>query len=178
MPESTRTRIPRAVDNFRSAEDWRFQVAGELRVQRPWRTSSPAMPALGFGIVGNPMRNYRTTSYGPFAQDDWRIKPKMTLNLGLRWEYTNPVSEANNLLADFVPGSPTGMVQVGQGISSPYNRAEDQLCTALRCGLGHFRKRNDRNSGRGRPVLRYARRLAYFLTRRPIFENVTHARYR
>jgi Carboxypeptidase regulatory-like domain/TonB dependent receptor len=81
-------------------------------------------PAFAFAIVGNPVRYYRTTSDGAFVQDDWRIKPKVTVNVGLRWEYTNPISEKNDLLAAFVPGSPTGMVQVGQGISSPYNRSK------------------------------------------------------
>jgi len=79
-------------------------------------------PAVGFLGVGNAVRHYRDTSYAGFGEDDWRIKPKITLNLGLRWEYTGPVGEANNLMANFIPGSPTGMVQVGKGISSSYNR--------------------------------------------------------
>ena len=110
-------------------------------------------PAHGFGIVGNPIRNYRTTSYGLFAQDDWRITPKMTLNLGLRWEYTNPISEANNLLAEFVPGSPTGMEQVGQGISSAYTRQKTNF--APRFGVAYDL------SGNGTTVIRAGGGLFY-----------------
>jgi hypothetical protein len=33
---------------------------------------------------------------GVFIQDDWRITPRLTVNIGLRWEYESPMSERYN----------------------------------------------------------------------------------
>lgn len=35
-------------------------------------------------------------TWGFFGQDDWRISPKLTLNLGLRWEFETPLTERQN----------------------------------------------------------------------------------
>ncbi len=36
-----------------------------------------------------------------FVQDDWRLSPKLTANLGLRWTFNNPSTEKNNQGAIF-----------------------------------------------------------------------------
>ncbi len=41
-----------------------------------------------------------------YFQDDWKITPKLTLNLGLRWDYFSPISETNGGQANFVQDSP------------------------------------------------------------------------
>ena len=42
--------------------------------------------------------------YALFAQDDWRIRPRITLNLGVRYEYVAPITTPNNVLGQFQPG--------------------------------------------------------------------------
>lgn len=57
-----------------------------------------ADPATG----GNPQtrRYFRTQDYAGFIQDDWKVTPYLTVNVGLRYEYFTPLKEKNNTLAN------------------------------------------------------------------------------
>jgi hypothetical protein len=50
------------------------------------------------------------TYFAAYFQDDWKITPQLTLNLGLRWDYFSPISESNGGQANFVQdGPPNGV---------------------------------------------------------------------
>ena len=49
--------------------------------------------------------NYRQQMHFFYLQDDWKITRKLTLNLGLRYEFATPQYEAQNRISNYVPGS-------------------------------------------------------------------------
>lgn len=48
-------------------------------------------------------RNFRQSEWGFFVQDDWKITPRLTLNLGIRYESFGSLGEKNGLLATLAP---------------------------------------------------------------------------
>jgi hypothetical protein len=42
---------------------------------------------------GNADKYYRWSSYEGYVADDWRVNPSVSLNIGIRWEYSSPLTE-------------------------------------------------------------------------------------
>jgi hypothetical protein len=91
------------VDIVRRTPAYTFtgQVAGEsiadLLLGVPRQLTATTMPVV----------DWAQQAYAAFIQDDWKVRPNLTLNLGLRYEYTTPfygAGENTNVNFDFNTG--------------------------------------------------------------------------
>src|SRR2546425_336100 len=75
----------------------------------------------GRAARGNSNRNTFQNSHAGYLQDTFRWNPRVTLNLGLRWDYFGVIGEQNNLLSNF--SRTQGLVLVGSpGLPRLYER--------------------------------------------------------
>jgi hypothetical protein len=102
--------------------------------------------------TGTIPRNFTFPAYAWFAQDDWRILPRVTVNLGLRYEYTSPIHEADNLIGNIALGTTAGIVQAGNG-TDLYKLTKTSL--APRFGLAWD------VTGKGKTVVRTGFNIVY-----------------
>ena len=88
-------------------------------------------------VQGGRLDRFRQHTFDLFMQDDWRWKPNLTINAGLRYEYYSPFSEASNQLAG-LDASPTftAAVPVTPGGESPFDGAlPDTIVRPFRAGF-------------------------------------------
>ncbi|HEY3454974.1 MAG TPA: TonB-dependent receptor [Bryobacteraceae bacterium] len=89
-------------DNDNSAPSGRptysFRNIWNLANDAPYQETGNFNPLTGF--PSRATKYIRSEIYGVFFQDDWKIRPNLTLNLGLRWEYFTPVSEKHGNISN------------------------------------------------------------------------------
>ena len=89
---------------------YEFGSIGAFAADAPYLTEAtvnriPGSPDFG-NFTGTP-RNFRWKRFGAFVQDDWKIRPRLTVNLGLRWDLFPGPTETNGILSNIIlgPGS-------------------------------------------------------------------------
>ena len=82
---------------------------------------------------GDTSRHLYQPSVGVFFQDEWKVRPRVTVSYGLRWEVNGALGDADKTASNFYPcappeptvcppgNAPPGLVQVGVGNPRLYN---------------------------------------------------------
>ena len=93
-------------------------------------------PAAYSRNIGNPYIGLRGSEWNAYLQDDWRLTSRLTLNLGLRYEFNSVPSEVNGLIASqnrFQPDRNNFAPRVGLAW-----RLQESGATVLRAGYGIY----------------------------------------
>jgi hypothetical protein len=54
-------------------------------------------------LDGETNRHFRSRQAGLYAQDNFKLTPNLTVNLGIRWDWDGPLYETNGLMTNFYP---------------------------------------------------------------------------
>jgi Carboxypeptidase regulatory-like domain len=115
------------------------------------------LPARSIVYVpqARPIMDVHNWEQGYFFQDDWKVTPKLTLNLGLRYEVMSPFVDKNDIMLNFDPNfnNHTGRFIIASSKTNQYvdPRIADTglpVVTAAQSGLGIGRGliRTDKNN--------------------------------
>jgi hypothetical protein len=78
-----------------------FQFTGGVFSQNSLANLLLGFPTNALRMEGNTARNFRTWTNSFYVQQDWRPTQRLSLNMGLRYDYQTPYHEANGLVANF-----------------------------------------------------------------------------
>jgi hypothetical protein len=104
----------RGKHDFTFGGDFRRQEFNVFEQQNPRGTFTFTGAATGSDVAdfligvpdastvayGNADKYLRNSAYDAFVTDDWRLRPELTLNIGVRWEYGAPITELKNRLVN------------------------------------------------------------------------------
>ena len=93
--------------------------------------------ALHDQTFNGPVSGRRWKIYRPFVQDDWRITKDLTLNLGLAWDITNPITEVDGRMANYDPYLNQLLVAGQNGVSWSAGVQKNWTAFEPRLGLAY-----------------------------------------
>src|SRR6266852_2939548 len=134
--------------------------------------SLPAFQVSRGKVFGGPFE-LRSQEYGLFVQDDWKVSPRLTLNLGLRYDlFTNP-TEASGRTSYYFPDARRVVVAAG---SSDRIVSTDKNNFGPRVGFAYSLNKEKTMVLRGGYGLLYALDGTDYppAVRNPPFTNTTH----
>ena len=103
---------------------------------------NPNMRELGGGVTqfsiagGNPEASVSQTEFGVFFQDEWRIRPNLTLTMGMRYENQTNISSNYNFAPRLFFAWAPGGTNVGGNPGAPPSSSTPKM--VIRGGMGVF----------------------------------------
>ena len=116
-----------SITNHGAAGNPNTQIADLLLGKIKTTSYEQAQPPTG-------RRNY---NFGVFFQDDWKVTPKLTFNLGIRYEYESPMTVATNIYSRVDPATGTLLAAGLNGVSRSLNINTPRGNVSPRFGLAY-----------------------------------------
>jgi hypothetical protein len=105
---------------------WIVGVAGNFTGNSALNLAGNSEADFLLGITGlaihdqtyeGPVGGRRWKVYRPYAEDNWRVTPTITLNIGFAYDMTTPITEAHGRQADYIPTTGQLLVSNQNGVN-------------------------------------------------------------
>jgi outer membrane receptor protein involved in Fe transport len=116
-------------DQMNMNASWVLWNNGEFDFNGQYTGNSVADFLLGFpyqavGGIGYTYGNFNQWQVMPYLQDDWKLTPRLTLNMGLRYDYYQSPNDSNRHAGVF-------HLETGSVTQGPYSQQYDTLAPRL-----------------------------------------------